>query len=281
MALDALVYNKPMSQEGAQNPLPFGAGTRWVFGGLTLIRRQPLRLMVLGLVLQLIAGFSQIGVLGLLFILAIPAFTAGMLQGVHTVGQGERPSLLALFTAFSEPSRLGRLLLIGAIGLACMILAAAFALAGSVDMLDPALITRIEAGEVEAVAELDPVFIQRVLFGLVLGLLLGGCLSFYAVPLVWFSNQSLGRAIALGLLGMLRQWRALTMMGLVLGVLSIPVAVLTAFVLTAQMAQGSVSPVLSLLMLLTGVAYQLLLFSTQYASYRAIFGGTPQVQLVA
>ena len=162
-----------------------------------------------------------------------------------------------------------------------MILAAAFALAGSVDMLDPALITRIEAGEVEAVAELDPVFIQRVLFGLVLGLLLGGCLSFYAVPLVWFSNQSLGRAIALGLLGMLRQWRALTMMGLVLGVLSIPVAVLTAFVLTAQMAQGSVSPVLTLLMLLAGVAYQLLLFSTQYASYRAIFGGTPQVQLVA
>lgn len=260
-------------------------GLHWLRQGLALLAAQPLRLMVLGLVLQLLAGLSQIGLAGFLFFLIAPAFGAGMLQAMHQVHRGERPSLASLFAAFTAPGALGRMLLVGVLGLACAIVAVAIVLSGALSGLDPALQQRLEAGDAAAVAELDPGVLQGALLGLGAGLLFGGTIAFYAVPLIWFSGAGVGRAIGQGLAGMLRAWKALLVMGLLLGLLSLPGAFLAALTLL-----GGTEPsgVLTLVMLLVVVAFQLLLFATQYVSFMDLFGApdgalppAPLDQLVA
>jgi len=203
--------------------------------------------------------------------------------------RGRGPSLMTLFAAFRGGPRLPRLLLLGALGLGCTILAVGLTVSGSLAEMDPALLTRLEAGDTTVLAELDPVFIQRVLVGMFAGLLAGGCLSFYAAPLIWFFGLPLGLAVGRGLLGLARQWRALLVLGAVLGLLAVPLVLLAAFSLTAQSSGGVGAAALSLLMLLAGVTYQLLMFSTQYASFCDAFEtglprpepDTPGDQLVA
>ncbi len=241
-----------------------------------LVRKQALRLMVLGMFLQLIAGFSQAGVFGLLFILAVPAFSAGMLQAMAIAGAGQRPPLSALFFAFRRGSVLPRLLLLGVLLLGCMVVAVGFFLANSLAEMDAAMRLRLESGDVTALEELDPVFIQRLLTGMALGLLAGGCLSYFAVPLIWFRGLPLGRAVGRGLLTLLRQWRALLVLGLGLGLMAVPVVVLATSALTAQAAGSPGTSLLSLLMMLAGVFYQLVVFSTQFISFSEVFGfGVP------
>ena len=186
--------------------VPAGRGVAWLTGALVLMRRQPARLLLIGLVLQFLMGFSQIGLLALLLILTIPAFTAGMMQVMLVVDRGARPPLLILFSAFSSTGQLLRLLVLGALMLAGALLAVMFVLSGSLAELDPALITRLEAGDVAALDSIDPELIQRLMFALLAGLIVSGSISYFAVPLVWFKDLPLGQAIKYGLLGMIRNW---------------------------------------------------------------------------
>jgi hypothetical protein len=264
---------------------PARQGIEWLRQGLVLLAAQPLRLLALGLILQLLAGFSQVGVLGFLFLLMAPAFGAGMLQAMAQARAGGRPSLASLFVAFTVPAALGRMLLLGGLGLVCAIVIVALVVSGSLSGLDPALLQRLEAGDVTAVESIDPAILQGALLGLGAGMLIGGSLAYYAVPLVWVRDQTAGRAIVQGLAGMLRAWRPLLVMSLLLALLSLPAALLLSTMLLGGM-QGST--VLTTVMMLVMVAFQLLLFSTQYVSFVDIFGGpaanetaAPSDQLVA
>ena len=268
----------------AQQPPPgFGRGLDWLRQGSVLLAAQPLRLLLLGLVLQLLAGVSQAGVLGFVFLLVAPAFGAGMLQAMQLVRAGGRPTLASLFVAFAAPASLGRLVLLGALGIGFAIIAMAMVLSGAAVEFDPALLQRLEAGDASAVTELDPALLQGALLGLGFGMLLAGTLAYYAVPLSWFRGLSVGRAIVQGLAGMVRAWRPLLVLGLMLGLLSLPGAILLAFSLLGGVGQ---SVFLTLPMLLLVVAFQLLLFATQYVSFVDIFGAPenppqPLDQLVA
>ncbi len=261
----------------------------WLGGALALIRKQPARLMLIALVLQFLMGFSQVGLLALILIVAIPALTAGMMQAMLMADHGARPPLAALFAAFTSGPRMARLLLLGALILAGGMLAVMLVLSGSLAGLDPALLARLEAGDISAVEELPPGLVRRLMLSMLAGLLVSGSLSYFAVPLVWFRDCPLGLAIRSGLVGMLRNWAAFLVLALLLAVLAMPVAILTAIVFTASQAGAAMSPVFTVLMLLLVVAFQLTLFAAQYCSYRDVFGAgepepvpqEPEDQLVA
>jgi hypothetical protein len=225
----------------------------------------------LGLLLQLLAGLTQVGVFAVLFVLIVPALSAGMLQAMHSVDAGLRPSPGLLFIAFSRPDRLLRLVLLGGLMLLVAIVSVMVAASGALAGLDPDTLGRMEQGDIEAVLQLEPGLIERLMLALLLGLLVSGTLSFFAVPLIWFKNMPLGQAIWLGLLAMLRNWKPLLVLGLFLGVLAAPAAVLSALVIGLSATGSGGSPVLTVVMLFVAVLYQLLLFAGQYMTFRDIF----------
>ena len=75
-------YNSVMQK------LPASRGLAWLAGSLALLRSQMARLLLIGLVLQFLMGFTQAGVLGIAFVLVIPALSAGVLQAMFSVEQG-------------------------------------------------------------------------------------------------------------------------------------------------------------------------------------------------
>ncbi|NIM71236.1 MAG: hypothetical protein GTN86_12025 [Xanthomonadales bacterium] len=255
--------------------LPTLRGVAWLTGGLMLIRRQPARLLLFGLILQFLMGLAQSGLLGLILILSIPALTAGMLHVMSAVDRGLRPPLTALFAAFTSGPRLLRLLALGALVLALAIIAVMIGLAGAPLVLDEALITRLEQGDVSAVQELDPALRQRMVLAVLAGMLLGGCVSYFAVPLVWFADRAAAAAMLAGVMGLLRNWRPMLLLGFLLLVIAMPAGLLTGVLLVAPAGESAMSPLLALVTLLLVVIFQLLVFGTQYAAFKDIFGLPP------
>lgn len=259
--------------DGSSPARPFSAGIAWLSAAMTLFRVQAARLLLIGLILQLIGGLAQVGILAFLFILAVPALTAGMLEALRQAEAGERPSPLVLFAPFRDSGRLLSLVLLGVITVGATLLVLSLLVAGALAGLDPELVARIQAGDQSAVLELDPALVQKVLFGMLAGLLVGACLGFYAVPLIWFEGRPLGSALWAGIRALLRQWRALTAMGLGLAAIGLPVGLLAGMILAAQ-ASGAAPPIL-LTALLMGVVvvYQVVAFAAQYVAYRNSFPG--------
>lgn len=254
-----------------RSPRPFSAGFAWLNTAAALLKGNAARLLLIGLLFQLLGSASQMGILGLLFVLAAPALTAGMLQAVHLAASGGRPTALHLFAAFQGGGRLLSLFLLGGLTIVAVMLVVGFFVAGSLANLDPALAARIQAGDQNAVLELDPALIQRVLFSMLFGLLLGACLSFFAVPLIWFQQRSLGDALWTGISALFRQWRALTALGIGLAAIGIPVGMVVAAIMAAHLASGSPSVLLSVVLMLVVVVYQVLAFCAQYVAFADVF----------
>jgi len=239
--------------------------------GVGLLRERALRLLVMGLILQLFAGATQYGPFGILFVLAVPALSAGMLQGVHMAQRGANPTALTLFAPFVDPGRLLTLFILGLLLLAITILAVAWALAGAIQQLDPAVLERLQAGDPGALANLDPAFVERAVIGLAAGVFVGSCLAYFSIPLVWFHRFGLGRAVINGLAGLFRQWRAFLVLSLLLGLLSLPVAFLAGYALTTVAVGGKPNLLVSLVTLAGMVGFQVLMFTTQYFAFIDVF----------
>ncbi len=217
-------------------------------------------------------GLTQFGMLGFLLVLAIPALTAGVMQAISIVERGLRPPLMALFEAFYWPDRLIRLFLLSAVLIASGTLAAGLILSGSMELMNQDLLTRLEQGDLEALSETDPALIQRLAMAVLAGLAVSGSIAYFSIPLVWFRGQPAGAAILSGLAGMLKNWRPFLVLGGLLGVMAIPVMLITLALLATTAGAGGTSTILTLVMLLVMVAYQLLLFSAQYLSFKEVFG---------
>jgi hypothetical protein len=262
----------PGSAPTGQEARPFSTGFAWLNDAASLLRSQAPRLLLLGLLLQMVGGLSQVGgPLALLFIIAVPALTAGMLQGMHVVAGGKRPGPFTVFTAFQGGGRLLPLLLLGLISVAVTMVVLGFLVAGALSGLDPELAARIQAGDQSAVLELDPAIVQKVLFGMVTGLLVSACLSLFAVPLIWFGGRSLGAALWLGILTLFRQWRALTALGIGLAAVGLPVGLLAGMIMAFQLSGAAPSFLMTVLLLLIVVVYQVYAFAAQYVAYRDLF----------
>jgi hypothetical protein len=243
----------------------------WLLQSLALLRAQPGRLLLMVVLLQLIMGLTQVPLIGLLLILSVPALTAGLLQGLHVTAQGGRPVLSLLFVPLTTKGCAGRLFGLGALMLLVGIFCVALLLPQDSALTDPELISRIEQGDVEALAAVDLETLQSMVIAFLVGLSVSGTLSFMTIPLVWFQNRKLGAAIAVGLKAMVINWKAFLVLGLGLAGLLIPVSLLAGALFTSAGCGGLVSMLVMGAVMLLVLAFQLVLFGTQYCAFRDVF----------
>ena len=264
-------------------------GLVWVSGSWGLIKRQPIRLLLISLFFQFFLSFSQMGALGLVVVLCLPVLSAGLLQAFYVVQGGEKPMLAVLFMPFTAKGRTGSLLLLGAVAMAVALMVVTLLLAGQVMAIDPDIIVRIEQGDLEAIQLIDPEVLQSAVFAMAIGATISGTLTYFSVPLIWFCNHGTGNALMTGLKGLVRNWKPLLVLGLFLGLLAVPLALLFGYFYLSALNGGNASTLLGFLLLLIGPMFQLLLFGSQYLAFRDIFGldgavittSRPDDQLVA
>jgi hypothetical protein len=252
--------------------LPAARGLAWVSGSWELVRRQPLRLLLVSLFFQFFLSFSQADILGLLVILCLPVLSAGMLHAFFLVGQGEKPMLAVLFLPFTAKDSVSRLLLLGGVVLVLGLLLVSLVLAGQVVDIDPEVISRIEQGDLEALQFIDPKVMESAVLAMAIAAAVSGTITYFSVPLIWFRKQPTGKAVVLGLKALGRNWKPLLVIGCLLGILAVPIAILFASFYLTVLSEGTASTWLAFLLLLLGPMFQLLLFGTQYLAFRDIFG---------
>jgi hypothetical protein len=173
---------------------------------------------------------------------------------------------------FTASKSLLKLLLLGAIVMLLGFLIITLVMSGQVMNIDPDILSRIEQGDIEALQFIDPQVIENAIFAIAVGATISGTVTYFAVPLIWFRDQQIGRSIILGLSALARNWRPLLVVGLMLGLMAVPIALLFGSFYLSALTDGSGSSVLAFLILLLGPLFQLLLFGTQYLAFRDIFG---------
>lgn len=251
---------------------PASRGLAWLIQSLVLIRTQAGRLLFLAVLLQLILGLSQVPILGMLVILAVPAFSAGLLEAFHRVGTGALIPASILFVPLTRKPANGRFLLFGALMFAIAAITVVLVLGGSNAQLDPELISRIEQGDAEALAMIDPVLISKVLISVLLAVSISGTISFLAIPLIWFHGLPVARALVLGLQGLARNWKPFLVLGLGMTVLLLPVLAFLYMMVTLASAVSPLSLLFMVLLMLAALLFQLVVLGTQYCACRDIYG---------
>lgn len=251
--------------------LPARQGIAWLAQALALIRAQPARLLFLAVLLQLILGLSRVPLLGLFVILAVPALSAGVLQAFWLVATGQRFAATVLLAPLLAGAKTGRFMAMGAILFAVAIVSVSVMLSGSQDLLPPELLARIEQGDAAALGELDPELVMRFAYAIAVGVGLSGTLSYLAIPLVWFRDEKLFVSLISGCKAMMLNWRPFAMLALGLVVLLIPVALFIALLYQLVDAPGALSVLVVGLVMLIALAFQLVVFGTQFCSFRDIY----------
>lgn len=251
--------------------LPAARGVAWLGMAWTIVRSQTIRLLLISLFFQFFLSFAQAGMLGLAVLLCLPVLSAGMLHSLHSAALGKRPLLAMLFVGFSNSRSLSKLLLLGAIVMVIGLLVVTIAMSGQVMNLDPDLLARIEQGDLDAMQSIDPQVIKNAAFAMLIGAAISGTLTYFAVPLIWFKQAKVSQSILVGLTAMAKNWRPLLVLGLLLGLLALPLGLLFGIFFFAAQQGGAVLSVMAFLILLFGPLFQLLVFSTQYVAFRDIF----------
>ena len=111
----------------------------------------------------------------------------------------------------------------------------------------------------------------RLLMAFAVSLAIGGTLTFFSVPLVWFRDLKLGASLGRGLRALAANWKPMLVLGLALFVFALPMFLV--MVLLMQLAAwGPVGGAIGMgAMMVILLLFQLLLFGTQYCSFRDIF----------
>ena len=252
--------------------MPAARGLAWVSGSWGLVKRQPLRLLLISLFFQFLLSFSQMGPLGMVVILCLPVLSAGLLQAFFLVERGEKPMLAVLFMPFTAKGSIGSLLLLGGIAMAVALLVVTLTLAGQMLEIDPNIIVRIEQGDLDALQLIDPQVLQNAVLAMAIGAAISGSITYFAVPLIWFRKHGVGSALIMGLKALGRNWKPLLVIGLFLGVLAVPIVLLFGYFYLSALNEGAAATFLGFLLLMIGPMFQLLLFGTQYLAFRDIFG---------
>jgi hypothetical protein len=252
--------------------LPAARGLAWLSGSWGLVKRQPIRLLLISLFFQFFLSFSQVQAVGLLVILCLPVLSAGMLHAFFLVERAEKPILAVLFMPFTARRSLVSLLLLGGIVMVLGLLVVSIVLAGQVADINPEIISRIEQGDLDAVQLIDPKVLESAVLAMMIGAAISGCITYFSVPLIWFRQQGVGSALVLGLKALGRNWKPLLVIGLMLGILAVPIGLLFASFYLSALSEGASSSLLAFLLLVLGPMFQLMLFGTQYLAFRDIFG---------
>lgn len=252
--------------------VPAANGFTWLAEGLSLVRRQAARLLLLALLMQLVLGLTQLPLVGLLIILSVPAFNAGLLEAFHVTAHAGRPELRLLFRPLASGAHVGRLFAMGALVFAVGVLSISVLLSGSEELLDPALLERIEQGDLDAMNSLNLESLGRMALAFLVGIAISGTLSYFAIPLIWFHDRKLGAALGKGLQALLVNWKPFLALGVGLLLLFVPVAIVSGALFSLAAGGGLMTAVVMGLILLLLLFFQLMLFGTQYCAFRDIFG---------
>ncbi len=252
--------------------MPFSHGIAWLVQSASLMRRQTGRLLLIALLMQVILGLTQVPLLGLLVILAVPSLSAGILEAFDVTRRGGRPGPNLLFRPLFTSSHAGRLFLMGALIFAVGVVSVSLILSGSEELMDTELMSRIERGDVEAILKLNQESLGRILLAFLIGLSVSGTLSFFSIPLIWFRNRPIGAALAEGIRALVVNWKALTMLALGVAVIAVPLALLCGFLLGLAGTGGLMSLLTLVAVMILLLGFQMLLFGTQYCAFLDIFG---------
>ncbi len=252
--------------------LPAGRGLAWLMQSLALIRAQPARLLFLAVLLQLILGLSQVPVIGILIVVALPAFSAGLIEAFRRVETGGMLPASILFVPLTQKPANGRFLLLGVTMFALAALSAMLVMGSSNTQIDAGLIEQIEQGNTEAITQLDPELTMKMLLSALLAVSVSGTISFLAIPLIWFRGLPMAKALILGVQGLLLNWKPFLVLSLGMLVLLIPLLVFFGMMLGLASAFSPMSLVFAALVMLSGLLFQLVVLGTQYVAFKDIFG---------
>ena len=252
--------------------VPPAHGFAWLVQSLSLLRLQAGRLLLIAVLMQLILGLTQLPLVGFLIIISVPGLTAGLLEAFHVTAHGGQPEIRLLLKPLASGGHSGRLFAMGALVFAIGVMCISLLLSGSEELLDPALMQRIEQGDVEAVASLNQEELARMPLALLVGISVSGTLSYFTIPLIWFGNRKLGTALVTGLKAMIVNWRPFLLLGLGLLLLLLPLAIVSALLFGLAGSGGGLSVLVMGLILILLMLFQLMLFGTQYCAFRDIFG---------
>ena len=259
-------------QNTNRSALPFSRGIAWLVQSMALLKMQAGRLILIAVFMQVILGLTQVPVVGLLIILSVPALSAGVLEAFDVTGRGRIPTLNLLFRPLTSGTHSGRLFLMGALVFAVGVLSISLVLSGNEALLDPELMSRIEQGDVDAITQLDQEALGKMVLAFLVGISISGTLSYFTIPLMWFGDRKLGRALAEGLRAMVVNWRPFIMLALGLFAVLVPVVVVSGLLFGLASGKGALSVIMMAVMMILILAFQMVLFGTQYCAYRDIFG---------
>jgi hypothetical protein len=252
--------------------VPAANGFAWLLQSLTLLRLQTARLLLIALLMQMVLGLTQLPLVGLLIVISVPGLGAGLLEAFHMAEQGRRPELRTLFRPLASGAHNGRLLAMGALVFAIGVVSMSVLLSGSEELMDPALLERIEQGDIEALASLNQASLARMVMAFLVGVAVSGTLSYFAIPLIWFRGFKLGAALVTGLRALIVNWLPFLVLGIGLAVAFVPVALIIGALFGLVASGGLVSAFVMGLIMLLLLLFQLLLFGTQYCAFRDLFG---------
>ena len=262
-----------MPEQNTNRPaLSFSRGIAWLVQSMALLKMQAGRLILIAVFMQVILGLTQVPVVGLLIILSVPALSAGVLEAFDVTGRGGIPTLNLLFRPLTSGTHSGRLFLMGALVFAVGVLSISLVLSGNEALLDPELMSRIEQGDVDAITQLDQEALGKMVLAFLVGISISGTLSYFTIPLMWFGDRKLGRALAEGLRAMVVNWRPFVMLALGLFAVLVPVVVVSGLLFGLASGKGALSVIMMAVMMILILAFQMVLFGTQYCAYRDIFG---------
>jgi len=256
--------------------VPASHGFAWLVQSLSLLRLQAGRLLLTALLMQVILGLTQLPVLGLLVAMSVPALNAGLLESFHITAAGGRPEVRMLFRPLATGVVNFRLLALGGLVFAVGVVSMSLLLSGSEDLMDPLLVEQIEQGNLDALASLNQEALGRMALAFLLGVSISGTLSYFAIPLIWFRHSNLGAALVGGLRALLVNWKAFLVLGLGLLLVFLPVALASGLLFGLVAAGGPMAVLVMGLIMILVLAFQLMLFGTQYCAFRDIFGAEPQ-----
>lgn len=255
-----------------RSALPFSRGIAWLVQSLALFRMQAGRLILIAVFMQVILGLTQVPVIGLLIILSVPALSAGVLEAFNLTHRGEAPVLSLLFRPLTSGTHSGRLFLMGALVFAVGVLSISLLLSGNEVLTDPDLMSRIEQGDIDAITQLDQEAVGKMILAFLAGISISGTLSYFTIPLIWFGDRKLAKALPEGLKAMIVNWKPFVMLALGLTIVLVPVVVVSGLLFGLASGKGALSVIALAVMMIVILAFQMVLFGTQYCAYRDIFG---------
>jgi hypothetical protein len=250
---------------------PARNGIAWIVQSFELLRRQAGRLLLIAVLMQLILGLVQVPLLGILVVLSVPGLSAGILEAFRRTEAGGAPGPNLLFLPLVSSRHRGRMFGMGGLIVMVSFICVSFVM-GSTTEIDEALLMRLQQGDLAALNEIDPGFVTRLLAAFMLSIAISGTMTFFSIPLVWFRDVKLGPALGRGLKALVAAWRPMLLLGLGLFAVFLPFGVLMMLFMQLALIGGLMGTLGTGLVMITLLLFQLLLFGTQYCSFRDIFG---------